>query len=86
MRPRLSFPVVIVGPIANGAREHAAIITRVWDADADTANGPAIINALMFPDGGGEPQFQNQVVLYDSKQAAIDSGDTRRVAYWAANS
>lgn len=85
MKARLSFPVVIMGPIANGSTEHAAIITRVW-GDGDTVDGPVVINATMFPDGGGEPQFQNQVHLYDSRDAAVRAGPGRRCAYWAVNS
>lgn len=85
MKPRVSWPIVVMGPIANGAREHPAIITRVWDQH-DTVDGPVSVNALMFPDGGGEPTFQNAIHLYDSREAAVLAAPTRRVAYWAANS
>jgi hypothetical protein len=74
-----------MGPIANGSTEHAAIITRVW-GDGDTVDGPVTVNAVMFPDGGGDTQFQNQILLYDSREAAVASGVNRRCAYWAANS
>ncbi len=85
MKARVSFPIVVMGPIANGSQEHAAIITRVW-SDGDTENGPVTVNALMFPDGGAEPVFQNQINLYDSRELAVTAGKGRRVAYWAANS
>jgi len=86
VKARLSFPIVVVGPIANGASEHPAIITRVWEPEKDTVNGPVTVNATMFPDGAGEPEFQNQIHLYDSRDAALAAGTSRRVAYWAANS
>lgn len=86
MKARVSFPIVVMGPIANGSQEHAAIITRVWEPEKDTVDGPVIVNATMFPDGGGETQFQNQIHLYDSRDAAIAAGTSRRTAYWAANS
>lgn len=85
MRAKISFPIVVMGPIANGSTEHAAIITRVW-GDGDTVNGPVTVNALMFPDGGGEPQYQPSIHLYDSRDAALAAAPGRRVAYWAASS
>lgn len=85
MTPRLSFPIVVMGPIYNGSTEHAAIITRVWDK-GDTVDGPIKVNATMFPDGGHTPEFQNQIWLYESRDEAVAAGKTRRVAYWSANS
>lgn len=85
MKARVSFPCVVIGPISNGAREQAAIITRVWDAH-DTEQGPVCINATMFMDGGGDPVHQGSLYLYDSKEAAEASTINHRKAYWAANS
>ena len=86
MKPRMSWPIVVMGPIANGSQEHAAIITRVWEPEKDTLDGPVTVNAVMFPDGGGEHQFQNQILLYDNREAAVASGLNHRCAYYAANS
>lgn len=85
MKARLGYPIVVMGPIANGTTEHAALITRVW-SEGDTKHGPITVNALMFPDGGGEPQHQNQILLYDSREKAVAAGPGRRTAYWSANS
>lgn len=85
MKAKVSFPIVVVGHNANGSMEHPAIITRVWD-DGDTVDGPVSVNAVMIPDGGGEPQFCNQIELYDSKEALLAARTSRRAAYWAANS
>lgn len=85
MKAKVSWPIVVIGPIANGVREHPAIITRVWDKH-DTVDGPVSVNATMFPDGGGEPTFQNSIHLYDSREAAMQAAPNRRVAFWAANS
>ena len=87
MVPKVSFPIVVIGRPQNGTTEHPAIITRVWSPpDHDTANGPAIVNATMFPDGGGEPSFENQIHLCDSREEALARTGPMRCAYWAANS
>lgn len=87
MKARISFPIVVMGPIFNGTTEHAAIITRLWgDPEADTIDGPVTVNATMFPDGGGDAQHQASILVYDSRAAALAAGTGRRVAYWAANS
>lgn len=87
MKARISFPVVVIGPIHNGTREHAATITRVWgDPEADTVDGPVVISALMFPDGGGESQHQSSIHLFDSRALALEAGARMRCAYWAVNS
>ena len=85
MKAKVSWPIVVMGPIANGVQEHPAIITRVWEHH-DTVDGPVSVNATMFPDGGGDTQHQNQIHLYDSREAAVKAAPNRRVAYWAANS
>ena len=84
MKVRVSWPVVVMGPIYNGTAEHAGVITRVFDPGADTDNGPVDINVTMFPDGGGETQHMAHIHLYPSRDAAVKAGSSRRVAYWAA--
>lgn len=85
MKARVSFPIVVMGVIANGAMEHPAIINRVW-SDLDTVDGPVAVDATMFPSGGGDAQFQSSIMLHDSRELAVAAGGGRRVAYWAANS
>lgn len=85
MKARISFPIVVMGPVHNGCTEHPAIITRVFGAD-DTEVAPVCVNATMFPDGGGDPQHQSHIFLYDSREAALTSSTNHRKAYWAANS
>jgi hypothetical protein len=87
MKARISFPIVVMGPIYNGTTEHPALITRLMgDRDADTVDGPVVVNAVLFPDGGGDPQTQTAVHLYDTRDLAVAAGTKHRVAYWAANS
>lgn len=85
MVPKVSYPIVVVGPIANGAGEHPAIITRVWDDHCTTIRS-CVVNAVMFPDGGGAPVFQNQIRLCDTREEALRQAGPFRTAYWAANS
>jgi hypothetical protein len=90
VKARKGFPIVVIGPNANGTLEHCALITNVWPelsgGNDDTETGPVTVNAIMFPDGGGEPQFQNQITLHDSRAEAVAAGPSRRRAYWAMNS
>lgn len=85
MKPKVSFPVVVHADSYNGTQEHPGMITRVW-GPGDTADAPVMVNVLMFPDGGGEPQFFSSLQLFDSRDAAMKGAPGRRVAYWAANS
>lgn len=85
MIPKVSFPIVVMGAIANGCAEHPAIINRVWE-HGDTADGPVRVAATMFPDGGGEAQYQASLHVYESREAAEDSKLNHRKAYWAAHS
>ena len=70
---------IVIGPIHNGVSEHPAIVTRVYGEDA--YSGAIRINATMFPDGGGEPQYQPSVMLYPSRQEAIHNLGRFRTAY-----
>lgn len=71
--------VVVVGPIYNGVAEHPAIVTRVYGEDPVT--GAIRINATMFPDGGGEPQYQPNVMLFAGRQEALHNLGKFRTAY-----
>ena len=85
MIPKMSFPIVVMGVNIGGALEHPALINRVWD-DGDTIHGPVCVDATMFPSGGGDPQFQRHLYLYDTKALAEAGPPTHRKAYYAVNS
>lgn len=82
MMPKVGMAVIVIGPIANGTNEHPALVTRIWE-DKNTREGPVKINAVMFPDGGGEPQFQNQIFVCENRKEALAAMGPIRTAYVA---
>lgn len=78
MNAYVSMPIVIVGPIYNGTREHAAIVTRVFSTEPLRAT----VNATMFPDGGGDGQAFRELHLYPTREAALNAGTARVAGYF----
>lgn len=85
MKPSIGRVVIVVAPQAssNGTDRAPGLITRVWsDAQADTMDEPATINATVFPDLS-IPQTASSVRLYDTEADALEQGEPGQpFAYW----
>lgn len=84
MLAKVSYPIIIIGPIHNGTDEHPGIISRVYD-EHDTADGPVRVNAHMFPDGGGEAEYMPMIRLCNTREEARKALGPFRTAFWAPN-
>lgn len=82
MQAKVSWPIIVIGPVYNGVDMHPAIITRVYD-DNDTADQPTVVNAAMFPDGGGESQYMPNVRVCQTEKEARSIYGPFRTAFWA---
>ena len=79
MNAMIGQPVVVYGPIFNGSREHAALVTRVFPEIHDP--GCVRVNLVMFPDGGGESHFHRMARLFATRDEAVDAPPTAVAAY-----
>lgn len=90
MKPTIGRDVHVLGIRSNGSNVHPGKITRVWDDNGDTLEGPVMVNAVVFPDGGGYTNCSS-IRLYDTKvqaEAAIENeGGEAFAAYvpWHGN-
>jgi len=78
VKPQIGDKCIVVGPNSNGANEHPAVITRVWQNE-----NPWIVNVTCFLDHA-MPTFYGSVPLYPSKEE-LKYGVGERVAYLTAN-
>jgi hypothetical protein len=78
MKASIARSVIFQGIHSNGANEHPAVITRVWNDYQDTKDGPVLVNLTVFPDMG-DPVNYSSVPLYESRQEA--SGQVNS-AFW----
>ena len=62
MKPQIGDTCIVVGPNSNGATEHPAVITRVWNNE-----DPMMVNVTCFLDHAA-PTFYGSVPLFQRKE------------------